>query len=110
MLINEAILTPFIGSSLRTQTGNEHSWALPGIFPIRVTVRKFAHKLINPLNTELNPICHLLALLGAHRILHIRKRVKCVLFMTILLYFGTSYLNTRATLNFVTNFDLQKFN
>jgi len=26
---------------------------------------------INPLNVELNPICHLLALLGAHLILHI---------------------------------------
>jgi hypothetical protein len=25
----------------------------------------------NPLNTELNTICHLLALLGAHHILHI---------------------------------------
>ena len=32
---------------------------------------------INPLNAELNPICHLLALLGAHHILHIRRiRVK----------------------------------
>ena len=31
----------------------------------------------NPLNAELNPICHLLALLGAHHILHIRRmRVK----------------------------------
>jgi hypothetical protein len=31
----------------------------------------------NPLNAELNPICHLLALLGAHHILHvIRIRVK----------------------------------
>ena len=28
-------------------------------------------KLINPLNAELNPICHLLALLGAHHILHV---------------------------------------
>ena len=27
--------------------------------------------LFNPLNAELNPICHLLALLGAHHILHI---------------------------------------
>jgi hypothetical protein len=27
----------------------------------------------NPLNTELNPICHLLALLGAHHILHISR-------------------------------------
>jgi len=33
--------------------------------------------MLNPLNTELNPISHLLALLGAHRILHIsRIRVK----------------------------------
>ena len=32
---------------------------------------------INPLNAELNPICHLLALLGAHHILHVsRIRVK----------------------------------
>jgi len=31
----------------------------------------------NPFNTELNSICHLLALLGAHHILHIsRIRVK----------------------------------
>jgi hypothetical protein len=32
---------------------------------------------LNPLNAELNPICHLLALLGAHHILHIsRLKVK----------------------------------
>ena len=31
----------------------------------------------NPLNAELNPICHLLALLGDHHILHVSKiRVK----------------------------------
>ena len=34
-------------------------------------------KVINPLNAELNPICHLLTLLGAHPIYHIsRTRVK----------------------------------
>jgi len=27
----------------------------------------------NPLNTEVNPICHLLVLLGAHPILHISR-------------------------------------
>jgi len=33
--------------------------------------------LINPLNAKLNPICHLLALLEAHHILHFsRIRVK----------------------------------
>jgi len=32
---------------------------------------------LNPLNAELNPICHLLALLGTHHILHINRiRVK----------------------------------
>jgi len=32
---------------------------------------------VNPLNAKFNPICHLLALLGAHHILHIsRIRVK----------------------------------
>ena len=32
---------------------------------------------MNPLDAESNPICHLLALLGAHHILHVsRVRVK----------------------------------
>ena len=29
--------------------------------------------LFNPLNAELNPICHLLALLGAHNIFHVSR-------------------------------------
>jgi len=29
--------------------------------------------MVNPLNAELNPICHLLALLGAHHILHVSR-------------------------------------
>jgi len=34
-------------------------------------------KIINPLKPELNPICYLLALLGAHHFLHVsRIRVK----------------------------------
>ena len=33
--------------------------------------RTFNGKHFNPLNTKLNPICHLLALLGAHRIFHV---------------------------------------
>jgi len=32
---------------------------------------------VNPISAELNPMCHLLALLGAHHILHVsRLRVK----------------------------------
>jgi len=35
--------------------------------------------ILSPLNAELNPICHLLALLGAHHILHVsRIRVNCL--------------------------------
>ena len=29
--------------------------------------------IVNPLNAELNPICHLLALLGTHHILHVSR-------------------------------------
>jgi hypothetical protein len=29
--------------------------------------------IFNPLNAKLNPICHLLALLGAHHILHVSR-------------------------------------
>jgi len=37
--------------------------------------------VFNPLNAELNPICHLLALLETHHILHIsRIRVKVRVF------------------------------
>jgi len=41
------------------------------------------HQMFNPLNAELNPICHLLAVLGAHHILHVsRIRVKKIRFKT----------------------------
>ena len=41
------------------------------------TPRRRLEDDINPLNAELNPICYLLALLGAHRFLHVsRIRVK----------------------------------
>ena len=36
--------------------------------------------VFNPLNAELNPICYLLALLGAHHFLHVsRIRVKSLI-------------------------------
>jgi hypothetical protein len=31
------------------------------------------YETINPLKAELNPICHLLVLLGAHHILHVSR-------------------------------------
>ena len=42
---------------------------------------------INPLNPELNPICYLLALLGAHHFVHVsRIRVKLLTFRLLMLY------------------------
>jgi hypothetical protein len=42
---------------------------------------------INPLKTQLNPICHLLALLGVHPILHFsRLRVKQLCLSAVILF------------------------
>jgi len=44
-------------------------------------IRLLIHILLyfNPLNAELNPICHLLVFLGVHHILHVsRIRVKYI--------------------------------
>ena len=48
----------------------------------------FCHfNIINPLNPELNPICYLLALLGAHHFLHFsRIRVKLLTFRLLMSY------------------------
>jgi len=44
-------------------------------------------KIFNPLNPELNPICYLLALLGAHHFLHVsRIRVKLLTFRLLMSY------------------------
>jgi len=44
-------------------------------------------KDINPLKPELNPICYLLALLGAHHFLHVsRIRVKLLTFRLLMSY------------------------
>ena len=44
-------------------------------------------KILNPLNAELNPICHLLALLGIHHFLHVsRIRVKSLTLRLLMSY------------------------
>ena len=46
-----------------------------------------ANNDINPLNPELNPICYLLALLGAYHFLHVsRIRVKSLTFRLLMSY------------------------
>ena len=50
----------------------------------RATTSKFT---FNPLNSELNPICYLLALWGAHHFLHVsRIRVKSLTFRRLMSY------------------------
>ena len=52
-------------------------FGLPYQNSLRITPKHGTHFRLNPLNAELNPICHLLALFGAHDILHVsRIRVK----------------------------------
>jgi len=48
-------------------------------------------KLFNPLNAELNPVCHLLALLGAHHILHVSGIRITVRIMHVQLNGGLQY-------------------
>jgi hypothetical protein len=50
----------------------------------------------NPLNADLNPVCHLLALLGAHNILHIsRIRVKWLIKFSLVIMHGVKYFVKR---------------
>jgi hypothetical protein len=48
----------------------------------------FNRCLINPLNAELNPIYHLLALLGAYHILHV-SRIRVKLRHSLYTFLGT---------------------
>jgi len=54
-----------------------NTWEVTNCTARRMEEPLFFHYSFNPLNAELNPICHLLALLGAHHLLNIsRIRVK----------------------------------
>jgi len=47
---------------------------------------------LNPLNPELNPICYLLALLGAHHFLHVsRIRIKLLTFRLLMSYIWSTH-------------------
>jgi len=62
------------------------------LFPLLYSVLPFfpntlAFRHINPLNPELNPICYLLALLGAHHFHHVsRIKVKSLTFRRLMSY------------------------
>jgi len=56
-------------------------------YKISLFLRGVHVSMLNPLNPELNPICYLLALLGAHHFLHVsRIRVKLLTFRLLMIY------------------------
>jgi len=57
------------------------------LYRLSYLARHLKVHLFNPLNTELNPICYLLALLGAHHFLHVsRIRVKSLTIRLLMPY------------------------
>ena len=57
------------------------------LFHIKVDDTQRILSWFNPLNPELNPICYLLALYGAHHFLHVsRIRVKLLIFRRLMSY------------------------
>jgi len=57
------------------------------MYRVQNAVLRRVKEEINPLNPELNPICYLLALLGAHHFLHVsRIRVKSLTFRRLMSY------------------------
>jgi len=55
--------------------------------PADLNFKQHRREDLNPLNPELNPICYLLALLGAHHFLHVsRIRVKLLSFRLLMSY------------------------
>jgi hypothetical protein len=63
-----------VSASTRPSTGRLHTAHSVTDVPVYIYNTILS---VNPLKAELNPICHLLALLGAHHILHVsRIRVK----------------------------------
>ena len=64
-----------------------HAAGMKYLVEEREVTRAIKKHRINPLNAELNPICCLLALLGAHHFLHVsRIRVKSLTLRLLMSY------------------------
>jgi len=60
----------------------KYSWNVPYLMNSKEIHTSCIFQFFNPLNADLNPICHLLALLGAQRILHV-SRIRVKLYFTV---------------------------
>ena len=92
-------LIPNIYQHQKTKTWQKNTWfkvcdmlfnsTEPTVNSFNVKLCKKREKILyfNPLNTEFNPICYLLALLGAHHFLHVgRMRVKLLTLRRLMSY------------------------
>ena len=61
------------GLVLMDAQNHKHKIHLHTYFILSITSLYYNSYCLNPLNTDLNPICHLLALLEAHHIFHISR-------------------------------------
>jgi len=92
----------FLESTFPKRVGELLDLSKSQIRMLRGLIRKLGHlegNLFNPLNPELNPICYLLALLGAHHFLHVsRIRVKLLTFRLLMSYiYGAPILDVSRT-------------
>jgi hypothetical protein len=79
--VTDRQITPEAGQGLKSCSGCDDNYKglhIPDMTQTsdsesNVTFTSYDGSTINPLNAELNPISHLLALLGAHPILHVSK-------------------------------------
>ena len=95
---NRRLLKEYSATAIHLQFGGQiaslFDWLLLGMLNSdgqKLYVNHFIHSLylvhFNLLNPELNPICYLLALLGAHNFLHVsRIRVKLWTFRLLMSY------------------------
>jgi len=69
------------------EPGEDNTFFLRTSVVIYQSTRSNINEDFNPLNPELNPICYLLALLGAHNFLHVsRIRFKLLTFRLLMSY------------------------
>ena len=91
-LYNDAVLlmdpnSIFPPCSLLLQTHSVQKYDSADVSRINIKIRNLSETYVNPLNPEVNPICYLPALLGAHHFLHVsRIRVKLLTFRLLMSY------------------------
>jgi len=56
-----------------TDCGDRETFGKEMRFTGELEEKSITEMFVNPLNAELNPICHFIALLGAHLILHVSR-------------------------------------